>query len=67
MKLRKMVERAIELYNGSIEIELENNNKTSKNIPVLIIDEDIVSEGKVLSVREITKIIKNKNDLLTID
>ncbi len=62
-----MVERAIELYNGSIEIELENNNKTSKNIPVLIIDEDIVSEGKVLSVREITKIIKNKNDLLTID
>lgn len=55
-----MVERAIEPYDGSIEIELENNNKKVKNIPALMINENIISEGKVLSVREITKIINSE-------
>ncbi len=55
MKLRKMVERAIESYEGSVEIELEDNNKKVKNIPALMINDNMVSEGKVLTVREITK------------
>mgnify|MGYP000209514987 CR=1 FL=1 len=55
MKLRKMVERAIESYEGSVEIELEDNNKKVKNIPALMINDNMVSKGKVLTVREITK------------
>ena len=50
-----MVERAIEQYDGSVEIELEDNNNKIKNIPALVINDNIVSEGKVLTVREITK------------
>lgn len=50
-----MVERAIESYEGSVEIELEDNNKKVKNIPALMINDNMVSEGKVLTVREITK------------
>ncbi len=50
-----MVERAIESYDGSVEIELEDNNKKIKNVPGLMINGNLVSEGKVLTVREITK------------
>lgn len=50
-----MVERAIESYEGLVEIELEDNNKKIKNVPGLMINGNLVSEGKVLSVREITK------------
>lgn len=55
-----MVERAIEQYDGSVEISLEDKNKIIKNVPGLIINNNIVSEGKVLSVREITRFIKNE-------
>ncbi len=50
-----MVERAIESYEGSVEIELEEKNKAVKNIPGLVINDNLVSEGKVLTAREITK------------
>lgn len=55
-----MVERAIEQYDGSIEMRLEDKNKMIKNVPGLIINDNVVSEGKVLSVREITRFIKNE-------
>lgn len=53
-----MVERAIEKYQGSVEIELENYR--IKNIPVLVINGNKVSEGKVLTTKEITKFIKSE-------
>ena len=59
MKLKKMVERAIEKYQGSVEIDLEENNRI-KNIPVLIINGNKVSEGKVLTAKEITRFIKSE-------
>lgn len=55
-----MVERAIEQYDVSIEMRLEDKNKMIKNVPGLIINDNVVSEGKVLSVREITRFIKNE-------
>lgn len=55
-----MVERAIEQYDGFIEMRLEDKNKMIKNVPGLIINDNVVSEGKVLSVREITRFIKNE-------
>ena len=55
-----MVERAIEQYDGSIEMRLEDKNKMIKNVPGLIINDNVVSEGKVLSVKEITRFIKNE-------
>ncbi len=55
-----MVERAIEQYDGSMEMRLEDKNKMIKNVPGLIINDNVVSEGKVLSVREITRFIKNE-------
>lgn len=55
-----MVERATEEVDTSVEIELEEKNKNVKNIPALVINGNLISEGKVLTVREITKFIKNE-------
>ncbi len=53
-----MVERAIEQYDGSVEIELQDNKDNKiKNVPGLVINGNLVSEGKVLTVREITKLM----------
>ncbi|MGN1268266.1 MAG: thioredoxin family protein [Candidatus Aphodocola sp.] len=60
IKLRKMVERAVESYDGSIEIELEEKNNKIKNIPALIINDNVISEGKVLSAKEIIRVIKTE-------
>ena len=60
IKLRKMVERATEEIDTPVEIELEEKNKSVKNVPALIINGNLISEGKVLIVREITKFIKNE-------
>lgn len=57
IKLRKMVERAVQSYEGCVEIELEDKNNNIKNVPGLIINGNIVSEGKVLTAREITKLM----------
>ncbi len=55
-----MVERATEEIDTPVEIELEEKNNNIKNIPALVINGDLISEGKVLTVREITKLIKNE-------
>ena len=55
-----MVERATEEVDTPVEIELEEKNKNVKNIPALVINGNLISEGKVLTVREITKFIKNE-------
>ena len=55
-----MVERATEEVDTPVEIELEEKNKSVKNVPALIINGNLISEGKVLIVRKITKFIKNE-------
>ena len=55
-----MVERATEEIDTPVEIELEEKNNNIKNIPALVINGNLISEGKVLTVREITKLIKNE-------
>ena len=55
-----MVERATEEIDTPVEIELEKKNNNIKNIPALVINGNLISEGKVLTVREITKLIKNE-------
>ena len=55
-----MVERATEEVDTPVEIELEEKNKSVKNVPALIINGNLISEGKVLTIREITKFIKNE-------
>lgn len=55
-----MVERATEEIDTPVETELEEKNKSIKNIPALVINGNLISEGKVLTVREITKFIKNE-------
>ena len=62
MKLKKMVERAIGEVEGDINfVELNDNNAKNKfnisNIPALIIDNRLISQGKVLTVREIKKVL----------
>ncbi len=60
IKLKKMVERATEEVDVPVDIELEEKNKSVKNIPALVINGNLISEGKVLTVREITKLIKSE-------
>ncbi|MDD3341222.1 MAG: thioredoxin family protein [Bacilli bacterium] len=59
MKLKKMTERALEEVEKEVTLECMDHSKQYgiSNIPALIIDEEIVSEGKVLTVREIKKLI----------
>ena len=60
IKLKKMVDRAVGEMEETIEVE-ELNDQNSKNkfnisnIPGLVIDNKLVSQGKVLTVREIKK------------
>ena len=57
-----MVERATEEVNTLVEIELEEKNKNIKNVPALVINGNLISEGKVLTVREITRLIKDEGN-----
>ena len=57
-----MIERATEEVNTLVEIELEEKNKNIKNVPALVINGNLISEGKVLTVREITKLIKDEEN-----
>ena len=61
MKLKKELKRAID--NRDLEITLEELNDANirkryhiQNIPALVVNDTVVSEGKVLSEREITRI-----------
>lgn len=62
MQLYKMASRAVEELEENIEVEkLDDKNSIDKygvkNIPGLIINNRLVSEGKVLTSREITKLL----------
>ena len=61
MKLKKELKRAID--NRDLEITLEELNDANirkryhiQNIPALVVNDTVVSEGKVLSELEITRI-----------
>ena len=60
IKLKKMINRACEEMEGDIKI-IDVNEKDKRyginNYPALIINNNIVSEGKVLTVREIKKLL----------
>lgn len=60
IKLKKMVERAVAEVEENISIEeLNDNNSKNRfnisNVPGLVIDNKLVSQGKILTVREIKK------------
>lgn len=59
IKLKKMVKRAIDDTNREIILEEVNdrNNYGIKNLPGLVIDGKVISQGKVLPVREIYKLL----------
>ena len=64
IKLKKMVKKAIKNSEINIDLyELNDNYKSRyniKNTPALIINDEIVSTGKILSDREIKKLITLK-------
>ena len=62
IKLTKMLKRAIDDADAIVNVEEVNDSKSFqkygiKNIPGLIINGEVVSQGKVLSVREIYKLL----------
>ena len=62
IKLYKMATRAIEEQNQDIMIEKKDDKKSIekygvKNTPGLVINEKLVSQGKVLTTREISKLL----------
>ncbi len=59
IKLKKMVNRASEEIESEVIIkDIEKDSKYGiTNFPALIINEKLVSEGKVLTVREIKKLL----------
>ena len=66
IKLKKMVSRFASDYDYDINIKIldnkeEINNHNIKNIPGLVINGQLVSEGKVLTVREISKLVNEAN------
>ena len=67
MKLSKMVNRAIEevdINNITLE-EIDSNNQKKygiSNVPGLVINGKKISEGKVLTVREIKKLLLAQNN-----
>lgn len=62
IKLLKNVHKATKNIKGSIEVSLIENNSGNKygigNTPILVINEKVISQGKVLTDREITNYIK---------
>ena len=63
MQLYKMTTRAIESVGGDVQVEkLDDQNAIEiygvKNVPGLVINEKLVSQGKVLTQREISKILQ---------
>ena len=59
-KLKKMAEKAIETIDENIsitEIGRENKKYNVTNFPGLVINDKVVSEGRVLTSREIKKLL----------
>lgn len=64
IKLLKMVSKTMKIVEETINIRVNNSLKVKSkygitNVPGLIINNKLVSEGKVLSVREIKKLLLN--------
>lgn len=64
IKLKKTLFKAIKDFEDSVEVELDNDQKSIKkynikNIPALIINNNKCIEGKVPSERDILKYIKS--------
>ena len=64
IRLRKTVTRAIQFYRGPVTVELLDNmndlkKHKIKNVPGLVINGKVVSEGYVPSVREIEHLLEN--------
>lgn len=62
IKLKKMVSRFASDYDYDINIKILDNKEeikkhNIKNIPGLVIEDQLVSEGKVLTVREISRLV----------
>ena len=62
IKLFKTVKKTIEKTNVNINIEERNDEKAKKhygiqNIPALVINDKLISQGKVLTQREINKLL----------
>ena len=62
IKLSKSVKKLLENDNLNITINEVNDEKTKRkygiqNIPVLVINEKLVSQGKVLTPKEIAKLL----------
>lgn len=60
-----MASRAIEKYNPDAKVEKNDTSNTIKkynikNVPGLVIDGNVICQGKVLSEREIGKLIELK-------
>lgn len=63
MQLCKMASRAIEEVDGNIALQKVDDKKSIQkygvnNIPGLVIDEKLVCQGKVLTQREISKMLQ---------
>lgn len=60
LKLIKNIRRALETLSIDNNINITDNNQkyNIKNAPALIINNNIVSEGKVLNEREIVRFIR---------
>lgn len=64
IKLKKLLLRAVNSYDGDVEIEFKDDQESIrkynvKNIPGLVINSKKCSEGKVPNDREIMKYIKS--------
>lgn len=64
IKLTKMLKRAIEEAEVKYEVQELNDISSKKkynikNVPALVINGEVISQGKVLTVREIYKILVN--------
>lgn len=62
MKLKKVIERTLDNGDFDINLILVNDSKAKdkyhiKNIPALVIDGEVKSEGKVLTEREFKKLL----------
>ena len=64
LKLKKNVIRAKEEYGHKLNLEIKNDEKLAKkynikDIPGFMINDKVISQGKILTVREVLRYINN--------
>lgn len=64
LKLKKNVLRAKDEYGHKINLEIKNDDKLAKkynikDVPGFMINNKVISQGKVLTVREVLRYISN--------